>query len=861
MKRPVFWAVAAFALGEVEGLCLDRISQISIVCTMLICAVIFYVRKNRLALYWWIVVAGMAGGMINVAIGVPAAEMINVTQDAADSDSEQDRLADCEQNKIVDHERTIKNRGKDSVEEYQQILQSGETLWIEGVVESIAPGENLRVVVRLNKTVIPRHSVNVLIYNAPEDIVTGDMIRVKGIIDRPEDASNPGGFQANKYYLARNICGVMYSPMEWEKYEEYNEEGNLYLRIRYGIRDRIYRMRMTLSDLLHRMTDDETAGIYGGILLGLRSGVSDEIQSLYQMAGISHILAISGLHMSMIGLALFRLLRKVGVGYVGSSVPSLVLLLVYGEMTGWGFATLRAVIMLVIVLWGGCLGRKTDLLTGGSFALLVMLLQNPYRILDGGFLLSFTAILGVTAGQYIMKRMNAFSGIKRLRKKRRRCYSFFSSIIMSCSLQLVMAPILMYLYYVIPLYSCVVNLIILPMLPVVMVAGLIGLAVGAVNISLGSTCLSFGRYILHLYREICTFLVKLPGNSINTGKPEVYVVIIFYMFLLVMLVLSHPHIQRALREGIYRRTHRWFDRRYWITFMSVIYLLVGIFGSCLVYRLHCDSFCEQVTFLDVGQGDAILIRTPDRVNIVIDGGSATENNLGKNVLAPALKAFGMADVDYWFVSHADTDHISGLMDIMEEGVLSGVRIRHLVISAHTVEDENLAEILVCAESQGIEILYMEQGSVLSDSEREHFLIRCLHPDSEYRAADKNQASLCLEYQSEDFCMLFTGDMDADALEYMFEQEINRQDKRYDVIKIPHHGSRYSYIEDLYDMADYAVISCGRNNVYGHPHEEVVDGIAEAGVILLRTDEMGAVEIKKKNKKIVVSGYAGQEKSK
>ena len=115
-----------------------------------------------------------------------------------------------------------------------------------------------------------------------------------------------------------------------------------------------------------------------------------------------------------------------------------------------------------------------------------------------------------------------------------------------------------------------------------------------------------------------------------------------------------------------------------------------------------------------------------------------------------------------------------------------------------------------------------------------FTLTCLHPTAEYRAKDKNAASLALAYHSDTFDMLFTGDMDADAVADMDIQQ------DYDCIKLPNHGSKYSYVEGVYAHADYGLISCGYNNRYGHPHTEVLQGLAQEGTKVLRTDEMGAV---------------------
>lgn len=272
--------------------------------------------------------------------------------------------------------------------------------------------------------------------------------------------------------------------------------------------------------------------------------------------------------------------------------------------------------------------------------------------------------------------------------------------------------------------------------------------------------------------------------------------------------------------------------------MLIVYCcMIGLAGAGL-YGLHQYTLCEQVTFLDVGQGDGILIRTEAGTNLVIDGGSVSRDSLGEYVLLPALRSLAMTRVDYWFVSHTDADHISGLLDILALGELSGVHIENLVVSAYAVQDEEMSELIHLASGQGISVYYMDVGEYVTDGES--FLMRCLHPDSAFTAEDKNEASLALEYQSNYFRMLFTGDMGADALRYMLTEEMRGAGRKYDVVKAPHHGSKYSCMEELYDMTDAVVISCGQNNRYGHPHEEVIRLLEEKNIRIYRTDYDGAV---------------------
>ena len=251
-----------------------------------------------------------------------------------------------------------------------------------------------------------------------------------------------------------------------------------------------------------------------------------------------------------------------------------------------------------------------------------------------------------------------------------------------------------------------------------------------------------------------------------------------------------------------------------------------------------------------------MLRTPKGKNILIDGGSTTQPKCGIYTILPAIRSQGIAQIDCWFVTHTDEDHISGLREIVELGKLSQIKVCAVVFSAYMVRDEAYYELETLLRKNGVAIHYMKAGEYIGDGA---FTFTCLHPTRSYQPADKNAASLALAYHSNVFDMLFTGDMDMDAVEDMLGiddwraedgagmdgsgRQVSWQSTdglEYNCVKLPHHGSKYSYSENLYARTKYAVISCGRRNRYGHPHAEVLEGLEQAGVQVLRTDEMGAV---------------------
>ena len=308
-------------------------------------------------------------------------------------------------------------------------------------------------------------------------------------------------------------------------------------------------------------------------------------------------------------------------------------------------------------------------------------------------------------------------------------------------------------------------------------------------------------------------------------------ILVWYGGIALVLGLLRTNSRNRIRDCIYKQTGRFWQKKAVMRY-TVGVIVSGILaeGAAQVILLQQQRI-ETVYFLDVGQGDGILIRSPDGNNLVIDGGSTSQSGCGTYTLLPALRSQGMTDIDYWFVTHTDEDHISGLKEILLQGKLAQIKVRAVVFSAYVFHDEAFVELAALLQTAGIPIVWMEEEDVIGDGT---FTLTCQHPTAEYHAKDKNAASLALAYHSNTFDMLFTGDMDADAIEDMDIQQ------SFDCIKLPHHGSKYSYVEGFYRDADYGVISCGYNNRYGHPHAEVLEGLEQEGTQILRTDEMGAV---------------------
>lgn len=832
----------AFALGEVTSLYTGGIIRISIITVMLICCAAIMVRKPE---YKWpilVLLAGMTLGILNIFIRGDAPEIITFFENLKKHDN--GNYTDIDSNSDDEIQLVVFGGSRDSrlpVSAY-------------GLVWDIIKGKNgNNVVVKIddiqieynNQKYIQSENTNsykIMLYGLEEDIEIGRRIYVSGELKVFNSNTNPGGFNIKGYYNSMGIYFYMNKP-EIKHCSELSttipvcKVTSLYLYYKDGLR----RIRNSLENKLHILTDDESADIYSGILLGNKSGIDTDVKQLYRINGIAHILAISGLHISIIGGMLYRILRRLGMRVLASGICSIFIIISYGFMTGFAAATIRAVVMLSMYIWGEVIGRNYDMLTGLGLSLLTMLVVQPLRIYDSGMVLSFTAMFGVAMGRYILSKLSEKPKLIKLKKRNKFLYSLLSSLIFSASVNAIITPVIIYIYFEIPLYSLLINMLVIPLMSIIVASGILSLFVSYFNIGLAKIIILPGELVLKLYDEVCNFAVKLPYNTINTGKVHILQIIIYYACIVALLILSIDKVQRKIRNIVYKYKKIWFSYTRWNMVVGLLMLTTIMISMGAVGIIHLINKRESIVFLDVGQGDGILIRSSGGTNIVIDGGSVTNSSLGEYTLVPAIKYMAMANIDYWFITHTDIDHTSGLEYILTKGELTSINIKYLVISEYIEEDEAFDNLMSMAEAYGVDVIKMDINDHLTDGT---FEMVCCHPDSAYKAEDKNQASIGLSYKSDTFSALFCGDMGTDALEYMTKNHIELLEKNYNVVKVPHHGSKNSIYKELYasllSSDSRTVISCGLNNRYGHPHNETLEVLNETGAHILRTDYHGAI---------------------
>ena len=266
---------------------------------------------------------------------------------------------------------------------------------------------------------------------------------------------------------------------------------------------------------------------------------------------------------------------------------------------------------------------------------------------------------------------------------------------------------------------------------------------------------------------------------------------------------------------------------------------------CFSILLYQPNRKFEVTVLDVGQGDGIYICDGEAGNFFIDGGSTDEKEVGERRIVPFLKSKGVKNIDYWFVTHADTDHISGLLETLEKGY----SVTYLVFPKAIPRDENYEKLLLMAKEHGTHILYMEAGNYIKTDSLQ---LKCLYPQN-MEIDDRNDASLVLELTKESFRALFTGDISGNVEQQLLEQGNLQEISLY---KVAHHGSKNSNSSEFLQKLSpkISIISCGEDNGYGHPHKETLERLDAVESMVMSTVDYGAVTVRMENREIKVKGF-------
>ena len=709
---------------------------------------------------------------------------------------------------------------------------------------------------------------DILVYTSSTHYQVGQIHEIKGQFQHFSRARNQGNFDSQVFYQSQKIDFIV---------EE--ESSRLMGASQSWIKKSLRKLRDNLKLVFSIGMSEHAAGFYMGMVLGDKSNLQETTKDLFTIGGISHILAISGLHVSIIGRRLYDWLRKRRISFFMAGIVAGCVLLMYCYMVGSGMSTLRAVGMMLLYFLAQYCGRSYDMLNSLGGICVLLLWENPFFLEYAGFWFSILALLGIgVVGPKLAECMvGCIPATVTPKIQGNGVKGIVGSFGMSLGITLSTLPVVAYNYYEIPLYATFVNMLALPLLPSVFLLAILGGVVGLCFPSIVSVLFLPCEWLLWFYEWLCDCVSALPGASIICGEPSVIVVIVYYGVLLAVIWwlqsmqrVSTESIGKDDEELVVNQTKAACDEDWQMKKYSML-CVIGCIVLCFGCILYPKTKPFEITFLDVGQGDGIYISTGDGTTCFIDGGSTSVDEVGEYCILPFLKSKGVSSIDYWFVTHADTDHISGLLEVLA----SGYEVSHLVVAEAAPRDENYEVLLTAAKQSGVSVFYMSKGEQIVTP---HMVLTCLHPGKEL-VTDRNEASLVLELEvlkqdvefgvlthnqeektarrrkrdNVSYRALFTGDISSEIEMDLVRQGILRD---VDLYKAAHHGSKYSNSLELLEVIrpELVVVSCAEKNNYGHPDIKAIEHMKKVGAEILFTMDKGQIMINIKRGRMKVDEF-------
>ena len=633
-----------------------------------------------------------------------------------------------------------------------------------------------------------------------ELLLPGMNCLASGSLTLPSPARNPNAFDY-KDYLQQNKISWIFNADSLALHT-CTKQTSVITALKAFRYKEISRLKDTLPE--------ETSALAAALIFGERNFFDPETERSYQKIGIVHLLAISGLHVGLLTGMIYFIFIRVGVTKEKTEILLMAYLPIYAVMTGLAPPVVRAAAMLMLLIGSRRLALRMTPLDAVSAAFVVMMLFQPHIIFDTGFQLSFAVSFSlIISAPVILKAFPTF--LKQ---------TAGASLIA----QLSSLPVILSTFYEVSVISIFANILFVPffsfiLLPLLMISYIILSSVGA----LPTLYMNFLENLVHSVNVLAMKMSELPISTLIIGKLE--------PMLLIALIVLIPLFFYKWEGFIFKKS----KPPLWLFAVPLMPLLLQIVLPYL-------NPYGQVVFLDVGQGDSIFIKMPyNQGNYLIDTGGVTlfekedwqqrgsPYDPGKKILVPFLKSEGIRTLDKLILTHGDADHIGGAVALLEE-----IRVKQLIVPRETQRSEVELEIMNMARGKGTDIYLAGLGTGWKTAQGE-FII--LNPSES--SGERNDQSIVLHGAIGGKEWLFTGDLGEEG-ERLLTQKI--KDLDIDVLKVGHHGSKYSSSDLFLEQTtpEFAVISVGEKNRYGHPGKDVITRLEQNGARIFRTDENGAI---------------------
>ena len=664
-----------------------------------------------------------------------------------------------------------------------------------------------------------------------KEIEYGNKIKLEGTYIKPSKSRNYRGFDYSNYLKTENIYGTIEQNGKIELIKEKNI--NYFFIILYKVKNKIIKN-------INNKFPEETRGVFLGILLGDKNSIEEDVRQNFADSSLSHILAVSGTHISYVVICISVLFKKLKLNKNIRKVLTSLVLFMYLYLVDFSVSATRAVIMSTIVIMQMLFYRKQDTITTIAFSSIIILINNPYSILNIGFLLSYGGTIGIILFVNKISTESKEDFFQRFK-------SYLKDIcIVTISAQTIIMPIIIYYFNTISFTFIISNIIASLIIGPIIMIGLVIIAISFFKIPIISLIIRFYNILIVILVKTADIISKIPMSKIYLKTPTTLEIIFYYsvVFLIALLIYikksNRKFIKKTIQIDIYNLKNFFINNRNKVLIFISIVSLISITSIKIPKEL-------KINFIDVGQGDSCLITTPQNKKVIVDSGGSESYDVGKNVLLPYLLDKRITKIDYIMISHFDTDHCKGF-----EYVLENLKVKNVIISKQSETSENFKQIMKIIRKKRINLIVVQKGSKIKIDN--FTTVDIISPHSENIADNMNDNSIVAKLEAYNFSILFTGDASEKIEKELIKEKINLKS---DILKVSHHGSKTGTSEEFLKSVKpkIALIGVGENNKFGHPTKDVIKRLTENKIKIYRTDTDGEIRIKiKKSKNIKIKKH-------
>ena len=697
-----------------------------------------------------------------------------------------------------------------SYEKDYSLVNSKENYIIEGIVVSDKRDKEYKEVYdldvkKIDGIKIKKSKKYLLNIKKSKDINIkfGDYIKINAKIELPSKARNYMGFDYKRYLKSKKIIATILDVENVEILDvnKANTAENIFNSVRNNIKK-----------IMYKLLPKDARELAIGMMIGDKEELDANITENFKNSNLTHMLAVSGAHISYVILGLNLMLKKTSNRF--RKIFIICFLIFFVGVTDFTPSVQRASIMAILLLISTMLYRSQDTYTSIAFSGLVILIINPYSFFDVGFQLSFGGTIGI-----VLMYNNL---IKRFKTNGKLKGYIVSSVCVSVCANLIIIPIMAFNFNTVSLTFWISNLLAGPFLGVIIILGFCVYLLSFVIFPVAKIISIPLKYLIYILLIIVKYCSKIPFSSITIRTPYIFEIFIYYIVL--YLVFNYAKIKPYFKKLV-----------------VIILIAILIANSCIHVQNHGKMI---IYFIDVGQGDSTLIRTAKNKTILIDGGGSENSSfdVGEKTLLPYLLDRKITVLDYVVISHFDTDHCGGILYLMEH-----LKVKNIIISKQGKESGNYNKFKNIVLDKGISVIFVKKGDKIKIDNETYMDI--LFPGNNLISDNiLNNNSIVTKICYNNFSILFTGDVEEIAENEICSQYNTTNKLKANILKVAHHGSKTSSTAEFIKMVkpQIALIGVGEKNKFGHPNDGVIQRLKNMNTKIYRTDKMGEIVIQINN---------------